>query len=112
MRLFLAAVILAGFVALTGCGSSDQDVVIGRGPVGLVFTGDGVDATFVKVSWQSESGAWTARDFTVQPEGKVELRVDERLRYYISLDPQPAVAAASEGAPQDVVIDAAQGAGE
>lgn len=106
MRLALVVVALALIAAVIGCGSSDQNEVIGRGPVGLVFTGDGTEPTFVKVSWQDETGAWTARDFTVEPAGQVELRVDERLRYYISLDPMTVGGAARQASPQNAVIDA------
>jgi len=106
MRLALVVLALAVIVAIIGCSSSDQNAVIGRGPVGLVFTGDGTEPTFVKVSWQDETGAWAARDFTVQAGGRVELRVDERLRYYISLDPLTVAETTSESASRNQVISA------
>lgn len=106
MRLTLVAATVAVVFSLSGCGSSDQNDVIGRGPVSLVFTGDGTEPTFVKVSWQDESGAWTARDFTVQAGGRVELRVDERLRYYISLDPLTVAETTGRASSQNEVVDA------
>lgn len=99
MRWLLVAVCALALAVLVGCGS--QDEVIGRGPASLVFTGDGDDDTYIKVSWQGDYGQWLSRDFTVYSEGRVELRLEDRLTYYISLDPprSPASAEASAAAP-------------
>ncbi len=71
-------------VLLCGCGS--QDEVIGNGPAALVFSNDGSSTIALKVSWQEDGGQWRAQKFSVYMDGRVELRLSDRDRYYVDMD--------------------------
>ena len=94
---------------LAGCGGS-QNEVLGTGPASLVFTNSGDTQVDVKVSWQGEQGQWQARDFTVYVDGRVELRVPQRDKFYINLDSECdcdtlAVASSGRAVPSPLVLE-------
>ncbi len=70
-------------VLLAGC--AQQDEVIGYGPASLFFSNDGSEPIDVRVTWVGSGGGWVARDFTVYVDGQVELRLSDRLEYYVEL---------------------------
>lgn len=78
----LVATVMVGLIA--GC--AQQDEVIGYGPASLIFTNEGTDSVDVRVAWVGNGGDWLSRSFTVYVDGRVELRLSDRLEYYIELD--------------------------
>jgi len=85
LRLTLAGLAaLALVLVLAGC--AQQDEVIGYGPASLIFTNEGSDSVDVRVAWIGSGGDWLSRSFTVYVDGRVELRLSDRLEYYIELD--------------------------
>jgi len=108
-KLWVACVVsVAVLGALCGCGS--QDEVIGRGPAALVFTGDGDDSVNIEVTWEEDNGQWVSRDFTLYPLGRVEVRLADRLNYYVSVDASASSSSAQEnGVPQNEVLTLDQG---
>lgn len=96
--------VLLGCVVTALMGCSSQDETIGQGPVALVFTNDGSGTQYVKVSWVGRNGDWASEDFYVYVQGRVELRLPERDKYYIRLTDSCSSTAASTGASRDRVI--------
>lgn len=78
-----AVVLLPLTVLLAGC--AQQDEVIGYGPASLFFSNDGSEPIDVRVTWVGSGGGWVAKDFTVYVDGQVELRLSDRLEYYVEL---------------------------
>ena len=79
----IVLLILPLTVLIAGC--AQQDEVIGYGPASLYFSNDGDESIDVRVTWVGSGGGWVAKDFTVYVDGQVELRLSDRLEYYIEL---------------------------
>jgi hypothetical protein len=102
-RLVLLVGGLAAVAALSGC-SAAQNEVIGDGPASLLFDNDGSAGISVEVTWTKDGGTERRREFYLESEGTVELRLADRLQYRIGLDANCPSSAASQGRPGQLEV--------
>ena len=70
---------------LAGC-SAPGDKQIGEGPASLVFENEGYDRIEVRVRWTDDSGTDQSRRFSVHAGQEVELLLDDRSEYRVTMD--------------------------
>jgi len=84
LRTWLLAASLPLGGLLSGC--SAQNEVIGEGPASLLFNNDGTKTIDVRVKWTLPEGEVHSRSFDLEPDGVVEVRLEDLLQYTIRLE--------------------------